>query len=88
MEIYSSRLLPCVEWKPAPHGNANVINDTADFYRFFNARLHAELCQCAQRTVEQDLPKEIQFRQGSDTTSRAGAESMIDIPERPLKQPA
>ncbi|KRQ94124.1 hypothetical protein [Bradyrhizobium valentinum] len=60
---------------------------TADFYRFFDARPHAEfLRQCAKKTIEQDIPKEIQFLESSDTF-RTGAESMIEMPERPLKQP-
>ncbi|WP_034461054.1 MULTISPECIES: Fic family protein [unclassified Afipia] len=84
LESYSSRLLPCVEWESTPKGNVRVLNDTGDFYRFFDATLHAEfLYECVQRTIEQDLPKETQFLRSFDTF-RAGVESMIDMPERTL----
>jgi hypothetical protein len=31
LEDYSRRLLPLIRWEPAPDGNVNVLNDTADF---------------------------------------------------------
>lgn len=77
-------MLPCVQWQPTPQGNVKVLNDTADVYRFFDATPHAEfLYECVQRTIEQDLPKEIRFLQSFDTF-RAGVENMIDMPERTL----
>ncbi|WP_315731587.1 MULTISPECIES: Fic family protein [unclassified Bradyrhizobium] len=84
LESYSSRLLPCVEWESTSQGNVKVLNDTGDFYRFFDATPHAEfLYECVQRTVEEDLPMESQFLRSFDTF-RAGVENMIDMPERTL----
>ncbi|WP_316225075.1 MULTISPECIES: Fic family protein [unclassified Bradyrhizobium] len=84
LESYSSRLLPCVDWESTSQGNVKVLNDTGDFYRFFDATPHAEfLYECVQRTVEEDLPMETQFLQSFDTF-RAGVENMIDMPERTL----
>ncbi|MET4330843.1 Fic family protein [Bradyrhizobium sp. i1.15.2] len=84
LESYSTRLLPCVEWESTPQGNVKVLNDTGDFYRFFDATPHAEfLYECVQRTIEQDLPKETQFLRSFDTF-RAGIENMIEMPERTL----
>src|SRR5271157_4030024 len=37
LEGYSRRLLPLIEWQPTPDGNVQVLNDTVDFYRFFDA---------------------------------------------------
>jgi hypothetical protein len=31
LEDYSKRLLPVIDWEPAPDGNVHVTNDTADF---------------------------------------------------------
>ena len=42
LESYSSRLLPCVQWEATQKGNVKVLNDTGDFYRFFDATPHAE----------------------------------------------
>ncbi|MES5485417.1 Fic family protein [Bradyrhizobium sp. INPA03-11B] len=84
LESYSSRLLPCVRWEAAPKGNVKVLNDTADFYRFFDATPHAEfLYECVRQTIEQDLPNETNFLRSFDAF-RAGIESMIDMPERTL----
>jgi hypothetical protein len=41
LESYSSRLLPCVQWEATPKNNVKVLNDTGDFYRFFDATPHA-----------------------------------------------
>ncbi|MGN8544444.1 hypothetical protein ACQPTN_05190 [Bradyrhizobium sp. 13971] len=60
------------------------MNDTADFYRFFDATPHAEfLYACVQRTIEQDLPGEARFLRSFDRF-RSGVEIMIDMPQRTL----
>ncbi len=62
LESYSQRLLPLVEWEPTPQFNVRVLNDTGDYYRFFDATPHAEfLYACVQRTIEQDLPQRNRF---------------------------
>jgi Fic family protein len=59
LESYSSRLLPCVKWEATQQSNVTVLNDTVDFYRFFDATPHAEfLYECVRQTIEQDLPNE------------------------------
>jgi Fic family protein len=84
LESYSSRLLPCVQWEATQKGNVKVLNDTADFYRFFDATPHAEfLYECVRQTIEQDLPNETNFLRNFDRF-RAGIENMIDMPERTL----
>jgi len=84
LESYSSRLLPCVQWEATQNGNVTVLNDTADFYRFFDATPHAEfLYECVRQTIELDLPNETNFLRNFDAF-RAGIENMIDMPERTL----
>lgn len=84
LESYSSRLLPLVQWEPTEKGNVNVLNDTGDFYRFFDATPHAEfLYACVRKTIDEDLPNETNFLKNFDEF-RAGIESMIDMPERTL----
>ena len=57
LESYSQRLLPLIKWKPTKDGNVEVLNDTADFYRYFDATPQAEfLYSCVRKTVEEDLP--------------------------------
>lgn len=61
-----------------------VLNDTADFYRFFDATPHAEfLYECVQQTIEHDLPYETDFLRRYDEF-RSRIETMIDMPERTI----
>ena len=82
LEDYSLRLLPVIEWEPTENGNVRVLNETGDFYRFFDATKHAEfLYSCVQKTVEEDLPNETDFLRRYDLF-RGHITSMIDMPDR------
>jgi hypothetical protein len=80
LEATSRPLLPLIEWKSTAGGNVRVLNDTADFYRFFDATPHAEfLFRCVQETIEQDLPRETTFLEGYDRFA-AGVQAIVDMP--------
>jgi hypothetical protein len=82
LESYSGRLLPVIAWEPTAKGNVRILNDTADFYRFFDATPHAEfLYACVRKTIEEDLPNEASFLKNFDRF-RAGVTSIVDMPER------
>jgi hypothetical protein len=82
LESYSRRLLPLIEWEPTPEFNVRVLNDTGDFYRYFDATPHAEfLYACVQKTIEEDLPAETRFLQRYDDF-RHQVEAFLDMPER------
>jgi hypothetical protein len=84
LEDYSRRLLPAIDWEPTADGNVNVLNDTADFYRFFDATPHAEfLYACVKKTIEDDLPREAEFLQRYDRF-RARIEAIVDMPDRTI----
>lgn len=84
LEDYSKRLLPAIDWDPTPEGNVSVRNETADFYRFFDATRHAEfLYACVRRTIEQELPREADFLARYDRFRNA-VEGIIDMPDQTL----
>ncbi|AKS42926.1 Cell filamentation protein Fic [Wenzhouxiangella marina] len=84
LESYSRRLLPLIEWEPTERNNVEVLNDTGDYYRFFDATLHAEfLYECVQKTIEEDLPQEADFLRRYDAF-RSKVEAYIDMPDRTL----
>jgi hypothetical protein len=84
LESYSGRLLPVISWEPTAQGNARVLNDTGDFYRFFDATPHAEfLYACVRKTIEEDLPNETSFLMNFDQF-RSGVANIVDMPERTL----
>jgi hypothetical protein len=82
LESYSTRLLPLIQWAPTPGGNVRVLNETADFYRFFDATPQAEfLYQCVERTIDVDLPAETAFLRAYDGFRRELG-NVIDMPDR------
>ena len=79
---YSQRLLPAIEWKPTDRGNVEVLNDTGDFYRFFDATPHAEfLFDRIRRTVEEDLPGEADYLRRHDEAVH-GIMNTVEMPDR------
>jgi hypothetical protein len=84
LEDHSRRLLPMIDWEPTADGNVNVRNDTADFYRFFDATPHAEfLYACVKQTIEEDLPRETAFLERYDKF-RTRIEAIVDMPGRTI----
>jgi len=83
---YSRALLPLIEWRPTPDGNVEVLNETADHYRFFDATPHAEfLYRCVEETVTHDLPAEVAWLEGYDEFSRRAQEVVADMPARTIE---
>lgn len=81
LEERSRSLLPFIEWRPTTDGNVEVLGDTANFYRYFDATAHAEfLYSCVEQTVEYDLPGEVRFLEAFDRFS-AGVEDVVDMPD-------
>ena len=81
LEDYSRRLLPIIEWEPTDQGNVRVTNDTADFYRYFDATPHAEfLYECVRKTIAEDLPRETDFLARYDRFKGA-IEHLVDMPD-------
>ena len=80
LEEYSRRLVPLIRWEPTPDGNVKVLNDTADFYRFFDATPHAEfLYACVKKTIQEDLPHETDFLRRYDQF-RERIQAIVDMP--------
>ncbi len=84
LEDYSRRLLPLISWEPTPDGNVRVLNDTADYYRFFDATPHAEfLYACVRKTIEEDLPHETDFLRRYDQF-RARIQNIVEMPDNTI----
>jgi hypothetical protein len=77
-------MLPLIEWRASPGHNIEVLNETADYYRYFDATAHAEfLYSCVEQTVEEDLPEEIRFLHAFDKFSTAVKE-IVEMPDREI----
>jgi Fic family protein len=84
LESYSRPLLNLIDWRPTPEGNVEVLNETGDYYRYFDATRHAEfLYECVAETVEVDLPTEVKYLEAYDKfVSRVQA--LLDMPNTKL----
>jgi len=84
LEDYSARLITVTQWEPTDTGNVRVLNDTADFYRYFDATLHAQfLYNCVHQTIDNDLPEETLFLRCYDQF-KIKVQSLADMPEATL----
>lgn len=79
---HSGPLMPFVDWRPTPERNVEVLNDTADLYRYFDCTEVAEfLYGCVRRTVERDLPREIDYLRRHDEAIRRIMDT-VEMPDR------
>ena len=80
LETHSRAVLPFIEWRATDQQNVEVLDDTADFYRFFDATPHAEfLYHCVEETIEKDLPQETGFLESFDRFA-AAVQEIVDMP--------
>ena len=64
--------------------HVRVVNDTDDFYRFFDATPQAEfLYTCVHKTIEEDLPNEADFLQRYDSF-RQQTTDLVDMPDHTM----
>lgn len=82
LEAYSRPRLPHINWRPTDDGNIEVLNETIDLYRYFDATRQAEfLYECVAETIEHHLPEEICFLERYDRMRRA-IDARFDMPDR------
>jgi hypothetical protein len=67
LEIYSHPLLEFIEWKKTRNNNIEVLNETLDYYRYFDATSQAEyLFECVDYTINKIIPEEVDYLQKYD----------------------
>lgn len=82
LQAHSAPLMPFIDWRPTPERNVEVLNDTADLYRYFDCTEAAEfLYACVRRTVESDLPREIDYLRRHDEAIRRIMDA-VEMPDR------
>ena len=84
LEVVSTPLLEWIEWRATEKGNVQVLNDTSDYYRFFDATSNCEfLFKCIETTIERDLPDELSFLEKRDIFHQHVTQ-IVDMGERSL----
>ncbi|GGM76474.1 hypothetical protein GCM10010967_05080 [Dyadobacter beijingensis] len=67
LEHYSHSVLPFIDWEPTADHNVEVRNETADYYRYFDATRQAEfLFECVAHTIYRTIPDEIKYLERYD----------------------
>ncbi|MHC0055831.1 Fic family protein [Actibacterium sp. D379-3] len=82
LQGHSGPLMDFIEWRALPSGNVEVLNDTADLYRFYDCTAEAEfLYECVLRTIEEDLPREIDYLKRHDQAMKS-IMNAVEMPDR------
>jgi len=80
LQAHSAPLMDFIEWRPTAEQNIEVLNDTADLYRYFDCTQAVEfLYTCVQHTIEIDLPREIDYL-GRHDKAMSMITEMIEMP--------
>lgn len=82
LQAHSGPLMSFIEWRPTPERNVEVLNATADLYRYFDCTEQAEfLYACVRRTVERNLPREMDYLRRHDEAIRRIMDA-VEMPDR------
>jgi hypothetical protein len=64
-------LLNFIEWKTTHDNNVEVLNETIDYYRYFDATRQAEfLYECVEDTIKNVIPEEVNYLHKYDKMKR------------------
>ena len=67
LENYSHPILEFIEWRKTRNNNIEVLNETLDYYRYFDATPQAEfLFDCVDYTINKIIPEEVDYLQKYD----------------------
>jgi Fic family protein len=62
LEQFSQNLLPYIKWESTTDNNVKVLNETVDFYKYFDATLQTEfLFDSIVDTIETIIPQEVKY---------------------------
>lgn len=82
LESYSHPLLNFIKWRTTQDHNVEVLNDTADYYKYFDATLQAEfLFDCIDYTVRTIIPEEVTYLQHYDQM-KAWLDDHFEMPDK------
>jgi len=82
LEHYSKPRLDFIEWRPADKGNVEILNETIDLYRYFDATRQAEFFfECVEETVNKTLPDEVNYLAKYDQLNDF-IKNYIDMPDK------
>jgi len=74
--------LELIDWETTPDNNVEVLNETIDLYRYFDATKMAEfLYSCVELTIDQIIPQEVDYLHQYDEF-KLQIEQSFDMPDK------
>lgn len=84
LEKYSHPLLQFIEWRKTHDNNIEVLNNTIDYYRYFDATPQAEfLFECVDYTISKIIPREVDYFQKFDLF-KAWLDDNFQMPDKTI----
>jgi Fic family protein len=81
LESFSKPRLDLIEWKPDMYNNVEILNETIDLYRYFDATRQVEfLYQCVQQTLEKTIPEEVDYLEKYDRM-KTWLDNVFEMPD-------
>ncbi|MEN8262761.1 MAG: Fic family protein [Nitrospirota bacterium] len=82
LKSYSHPLLEFIQWKPTTNKNVEVLNETSDYYRYFDATKQAEfLYDSVKDTIENIIPNEVNYLNSYDEM-KGYLENTYEMPDK------
>ena len=82
LEHFSKTRLDLIKWRPTEKNNVEVLNETIDLYRYYDATKQAEfLFECVEETVNKTLPEEVAYLKKYDILNEF-IKNYIDMPDK------
>lgn len=82
LEKYSLPRLERIEWQPTKDNNVEILNETIDLYRYFDATKMAEfLYACVQHTIDEIIPDEVNYLQKYDAF-KYKMDQLFEMPDK------
>jgi Fic family protein len=82
LESYSYPLLDFIDWETTQENNIEVLNETADYYRYFDATPQAEfLFDCIDYTIKKIIPEEVSYLNKYDKM-KAWLDDKFEMPDK------
>jgi len=82
LQTYSQSLLDFIEWQRTSDNNVEVLNETIDYYRYFDATPQAEfLYDCVYDTIHNIIPREAKYLENYDSFKHF-LDSKVEMPNK------
>jgi hypothetical protein len=82
LESNSQPILDFIKWKETENHNVEILNETIDYYRYFDATVQSEfLFDCVDYTISKIIPQEVDYLQKYDIM-KAWLDNSFEMPDK------